>query len=213
MAKKEAKTDNELDESTEERIKQAARVVFTKKGFAAARVRDIAEEADINLSLVNYYFRSKEKLFELVMEENLQKLALTITSILNEEETSITTKVEQLVNFYIDLLLENPDLPTFILKELTVDSGFLIKRLKGKTQFPKIYFFKQLAEELAKNGIQIHPLQVLINIIGMTAFPFIARAPLQKMMAVSDPDFRAMMEERRKMIPVWVNTMLKTKQV
>ena len=53
----------ELDITTEEKIKQAAKAVFQKKGFAATRTRDIAEEADINLALLNYYFRSKEKLY------------------------------------------------------------------------------------------------------------------------------------------------------
>ena len=53
--------------STEEKIKEAARTVFMKKGFSATRTRDIADEAGINLALLNYYFRSKEKLFELVI--------------------------------------------------------------------------------------------------------------------------------------------------
>jgi len=53
--------------STEEKIKAAARKVFLRKGFSATRTRDIAEEAGINLALLNYYFRSKQKLFEEVM--------------------------------------------------------------------------------------------------------------------------------------------------
>ena len=52
------------DLSTEQKIKNAARKVFTEKGYAATRTRDIAEAAGINLALLNYYFRSKQKLFE-----------------------------------------------------------------------------------------------------------------------------------------------------
>ena len=54
------------DISTEEKIKEAARKIFHKKGYAGTRTRDIAEEAGINLALLNYYYRSKEKLFELI---------------------------------------------------------------------------------------------------------------------------------------------------
>jgi AcrR family transcriptional regulator len=61
------KVKKELDTTTEAKIKAAARVVFHKKGFAATRTRDIAEEAGINLALLNYYFRSKEKLFDIIM--------------------------------------------------------------------------------------------------------------------------------------------------
>ena len=53
---------NEQEQSTEEKILEAASEVFTEKGFAGTRTRDIAEKAGINLALLNYYFRSKEKL-------------------------------------------------------------------------------------------------------------------------------------------------------
>ena len=59
--------------STEQKIKEAARKLFTQKGFAATRTRDIAEEAGINLALLNYYFRSKQKLFDLIMMENFRQ--------------------------------------------------------------------------------------------------------------------------------------------
>ena len=55
--------------STEEKIKAAARKVFMEKGYGASRTRDIAEEAGINLALLNYYFRSKEKLFNEIIQK------------------------------------------------------------------------------------------------------------------------------------------------
>ena len=60
------------DTNTEDKILKAANKVFTQKGFAATRTRDIAAEAGINLALLNYYFRSKKKLFDIVMLENLK---------------------------------------------------------------------------------------------------------------------------------------------
>jgi AcrR family transcriptional regulator len=57
------KEGKKIEPTTEEQIKEAARRVFTRKGYAATRTRDIAEESGHNLALLNYYFRSKEKLF------------------------------------------------------------------------------------------------------------------------------------------------------
>ena len=54
-------TKKSVDISTEDKIKQAALKLFTKKGYAATRTRDISEAAGINLALLNYYFRSKER--------------------------------------------------------------------------------------------------------------------------------------------------------
>src|SRR6187402_682594 len=92
------------DTSTEEKIKNAARTVFHKKGYAATRTRDIAEESGINLALLNYYFRSKEKLFELVMMEKLQKLFGSLAPVLNDTSLDIEAKITLIANNYIDML-------------------------------------------------------------------------------------------------------------
>src|ERR1700754_697375 len=90
--------------SAEEKIKEAARKLFTQKGFAATRTRDIAEEAGLNLALLNYYFRSKQALFEIVMMEKLQQLFGNLYPILDEEITTLERKVEMVVHAYIELL-------------------------------------------------------------------------------------------------------------
>ncbi len=48
-----------MEVSNEQKIKEAAKTVFYKRGVTATRTRDIAEEAGLNLALLNYYFRSK----------------------------------------------------------------------------------------------------------------------------------------------------------
>ena len=89
-------------ESTEQKIMKAARNLFMEKGYHAIKTRDIANEAGINLALLNYYFRSKEKLFEIIMKENISQFMEIITGIVNDEKTSIEKKVEMLVANYID---------------------------------------------------------------------------------------------------------------
>src|ERR1700740_358677 len=106
--KKQSKNIPVDDPSTEEKIKNAARVIFHKKGYAATRTRDIAEEAGINLALLNYYFRSKEKLFDIIMAESLHDFRKHITTALNDEKTSLENKIETFVSNYIDLLINQP---------------------------------------------------------------------------------------------------------
>src|SRR6186997_2175697 len=107
----------EKNPSTEEQIKDAARRVFTQKGYAATRTRDIAEESGCNLALINYYFRSKQKLFDIIMLEHIQSFVVSIMPILNDRHTTLKEKVAALVSHYIDMLKESPDLPIFILSE------------------------------------------------------------------------------------------------
>src|SRR5688500_16893568 len=116
-----ARKNDNLDLSTEEKIKKAALKLFTKKGYVATRTRDISEEAGINLALLNYYYRSKEKLFELVMTEILQNFFRGITQIFNDEKTSLDEKVKIFVVSYTGLLKQQPDLPLFIFHELRLN--------------------------------------------------------------------------------------------
>ena len=52
------------EQNTELKIKEAAKKVFLERGFDGAKLRHIAEEAGTTMAMVNYYFRSKEQLFQ-----------------------------------------------------------------------------------------------------------------------------------------------------
>jgi AcrR family transcriptional regulator len=56
-----------------EQLLDAARRVFVKTGFAAARIRMIADEAGVNDALLYQHFRSKEELFEAAVAEPLEE--------------------------------------------------------------------------------------------------------------------------------------------
>ena len=197
-----------IDASTEERIKAAARTVFTKKGYQATKVRDIAAEADINLSLVNYYFRSKEKLFQFVMAEVVEKLITAVPLILNNEQLTVQQKVEQVANHYINLLLKNPDFPLFMVNEIFAGTDELLKDNRKDAIFQS-HFFKQLAALQKEGKLSIHPIQLMMNLIGFVVMPFLARPLLERNKVVKSGEFTALMEERRKLIPIWIKGMLK----
>lgn len=195
------------DISTEEKIKEAARKVFTQKGYSATRTRDIAEEAGLNLALLNYYFRSKEKLFEIVMIEKMQKFFSILLPILYDKLTPLEVKVESIAANYIDLILANPDLPFFILSESRNNPELIIKVTQKKDFLLNSVFIRQIKEK--KPGM--NPLHFLINLLGMCVFPFAMRPILQKLTDLEDLHFKQMMIERKALIPVWVKAMLKTK--
>lgn len=193
--------------STEEKIKEAARTVFMRKGFSATRTRDIAEEAGINLALLNYYFRSKKKLFELVMQEKIQKLFGIIAPVLNDVSTSLETKIELIVSGYIDVLTENPDLPTFVLNELRKKNFDIIKKIP----FDKVLMQSSFIKQLKDRRSDVNPVHFLISILGMTVFPFVAKPMLMMTGMTNEKSFIALMNERKKLIPVWVKAILKSK--
>ena len=203
MAKKEKL---KTDLSTEEKIKAAARKVFTQKGYSATRTRDIAEEAGLNLALLNYYFRSKEKLFELIMAEKMQQFFGVMVPVLNNAGTTLENKVTIIAENYIDLITENPELPIFILHEIKNSPDNFIKILGNPDFITKSVLMKQIRQK--QPGL--NPLHFLFTLLGMCVFPFIVRPVFQKMGAVDEKTFQKMMKERKTLIPAWLKAMLDT---
>ena len=208
MAKtKEAK---KLDASTEEKIKEAARTVFYKKGYAATRTRDIAEEAGMNLALLNYYFRSKEKLFELIMMEAFSGFIHRMTFILNDEKTTLNQKVELIAHRYIDFIIEEPEMPTFLITEIRSNPQDLLQKLPIEQAVNRSVFFAQHQDAVKKGEIAVaNPLHFLMNLVGLVIFPFVAKPILMRVGNIPVEQFNALMTERKKLIPVWIKTMMK----
>ncbi len=201
------KSKKQLDTSTEEKIKEAARKVFSQKGYAATRTRDIAEEAQINLALVNYYFRSKEQLFQEVMSEKVYQLFGTIVPILVNPGLSLETKIEILADSYIDMLLENPDLPLLVFHELKHNpEGFGIK-IQISPLLKESSFYTQIKQR----NPEVDPLQIILSVFGMLVFPFIARPIFVGMSGLDSKDYIEILRNRKTLIPVWVNAIINAK--
>ena len=199
---------SEKDPTTEEKIKEAARKVFQKKGYAGTRTRDIADEAGVNLALLNYYFRSKEKLFDLIMGETMQLFFQSMKGLINNEDTTLDEKLQDLTNRYIDLLSTQPELPIFILNEIQMNPKGLSERMGLQQVVIGSFILKQFRNDLNIEDIPDSALlQLIINIIGMMVFPFIGKPLLKEIFNLSDEQFQAMMNDRKKMIPIWVQAM------
>ena len=198
------------DQDTEQKIKEAARKLFQQKGFAATKTRDIAEAADINLALLNYYFRSKKKLYELIMVETMRSFFGGLLHVLNNENTSLKDKVSVIVKYYMDLLEENQNIASFIVNavrenpEEYISQFGLFDKMKGSV------FVSQFKDGLEKGEIpQINPFHFLLNLIGLIVFPFIVQPMITTVSKMPNESYILMLQERRKLIPLWVDSMLK----
>jgi AcrR family transcriptional regulator len=196
------------DIKTKEKIKETALKLFQQKGFAGTKTRDISIESGVNIALINYYFGSKENLFEIVMEESLKKLFFGIRDVF--DKATIEEKLEGIVNNYFDALLTNPDLPLFIFSEIQGGAtGFLEKANIPPDFIIKSALLKQLEDELKVKN----PLQIILNILALVIFPFIAK-PLWMLVAeMNETEFVTLVEERRKLIPAWIKLMIETELI
>ena len=200
------------EKDTEQKIKEAARVIFQEKGFAGARTRDIAESAGINLALLNYYFRSKQKLYDIIMTETMQSFFGGVINILDDEDTSIEEKIEAFVTHYIDLLSGNANIPHFILNNVREDPEGYLEKIGALQKAKNSFFFHQFIQASMEGKIPpINPIHFILNLIGLVVFPFLAKPMIAASTGISDQQYADMLEERKRLIPLWVNEMLKVK--
>jgi TetR/AcrR family transcriptional regulator len=184
MVKPSDKTIRLINCSAEERILSAARQVFIGRGLAGARMQMIADRAGANKALLHYYFRSKEKLYEAVLENILTTIGSALRSQLppGNEVTDIRGLLRQMVTVYINTFRANPDFPRFMMREFA-DGGAHLPRIvdlfiAGFGDVPlRIYTLmqKEMIQERIRN---IMPVHIALNIVGMCVFTFIARPVL-----------------------------------
>lgn len=165
-------------DNTEEKIMEAAQQVFISKGMEGARMQEIADKAGINKALLHYYFRTKERLFEAILSEII-KFAFPKLSGILQSDKSIVTKIEEVVDAYIDLLMRHPFIPAFILKEINRDPSGLFKMVT-KYGFNFQVVFDQIQQAIDRGEIKpIRPQHLVTNLVSLCVFPFAARPILQ----------------------------------
>jgi AcrR family transcriptional regulator len=195
-------------ENTEQRILEAAKFVFHRRGFDGARMQDIADEAGINKALVHYYFRSKDNLFLAVFEDAFSILIGRVNEIFFTDQP-IKVKVSQFLDYYIGFLSEHSYIPHFILNSLYERPEELKKILEKKQLSPvrlMALMKKQAKEEL---NLDIDPFQFYINILALVIFPVIARPLIQTIFGYSDIEMQQFYTDRRKAVPEFILNALK----
>jgi TetR/AcrR family transcriptional regulator len=183
--------------STEETILEAARKVFMQKGFAAARMCEIAETAGINQALLHYYFRNKDRLFSVVFEQQSHHFYSNIISIL-QSDMPFFEKLRQMIAKEIEKISAAPYMPMFILNEMHSNP----KRMQcnGSVDRNSHFFktFSDLVEQEYEAGRirKVCPKQLFLSIMGITMFPFLAKPMLQMALEIDGLSFEELMQER-----------------
>lgn len=185
------------DKNTEVQILNAAKNVFQTKGMDGARMQEIADKAGINKSMLHYYYRSKQLLFEAVFTNAFSLLAPQLNAILNDE-SSIDEKIKNFTSNYISFIIKHPYLPNFIIQELNRNQDFILK-LKNNNGFPNLNKFKIQVDQDVKKGI-IKPIsaeQLFINILALNVFPFVAKPLIMAFTNTNNKDYKQLMEDRK----------------
>jgi AcrR family transcriptional regulator len=186
--------------STEEKIKSTALLLFLERGFERTSIREIARKAKINIALLNYYFRSKENLFDSIFSGLLGKYTPILNEILNAH-IPIEEKVKLYVEKYIDILQENPKLTYFVLSVLHRNPDKITKLKIFQSLYHTGNFSALFIDEIKKGHIKnVDPTQFFINMLSLITFPFTVKQVIMEKNRLSEAEMRKFMDDRKKIV-------------
>ncbi|MBN1989486.1 MAG: TetR/AcrR family transcriptional regulator [Bacteroidales bacterium] len=183
--------------TTKQKLIDTATALFLEKGVDRVGVREIAATAGINLSLMNYYFRSKEILFETIFEIQIKERAHLLRVILDSEQT-LENKIREYVSTYIDVLLDNPLLVSFVMSIVHRSPDTIAKMKVIENLYHTESFMEQLRKESEAGNIKpIDAEQFFLSMISLVLFPFAIQPLIQDRNRINNEQFRTMMRYRK----------------
>lgn len=204
----------ENDKQTEEKIFEAATDIFVEKGMDGARMQDIADRAGINKSLLHYYYRTKDHLFNAVYEMIAGQMFKKFAPVF-DENLSLEEKIRFFLKEHIAFMQKNPRLPSFILNEIHRNPE-RIRKLIQSIDINKLWttLEAQHKEELKRYNITKENLpQFMTTIAGMSVFPFAAKPIIASIMEKMGYNFDQYIEERKEYAADFVINALKKQEV
>lgn len=191
------------EQDTELLIKETAKKIFFGEGKFNATTQEIADAAGVNRTLINYYFRSRDKLFEIVFED-AQKHEQEITAKIVFSDLPLKQKVEDYLKLYFEYTKQYPYLEIYIVTQMNQGNCYkdpdAMNAMLNK-------FYMEIEVEMDKGNVErMRPQQFLLNLISLACFPVSMRPMLEQSMGYSREQFDTLLEERKEII---MNTLFK----
>lgn len=190
-----------MELNTEQKILEAAQEIFHQKGYDGARMQEIAGHAGINKGLLHYYFKTKDKLFAAIFDAAFHKMITEIVSILRLD-ACVAERLCLIVDRYMALLMQHPDLPRFVVHELNNNpAGFGKKHITREAKAAFVHFSASVHAEIKQKKIpDLDPRQLFINTLSLIVFPFIARPLIQGITAASNTELKQLLADRKEQV-------------
>ncbi|MHA7607720.1 TetR/AcrR family transcriptional regulator [Elizabethkingia meningoseptica] len=186
-------------EDTEELIKQTAKQLFFGEGRFKATTQEIADAAGINRTSINYYFRSRDNLFNIVFEEAMQQMNQNHNAILLSD-LPFKEKLGSWLEDELASAIQYPFLEIYIVTQIASNKG---KSIKDEDHIEAItnVLEKELTAEIEKGTIRpISTIQFMLNIASLVSFPTCMRPLVQESFKLNDGDFEQILKERKQVI-------------
>lgn len=148
-------------------IIEAAEKLFAERGFDGASVRDIAQDADVNVAMISYYFGSKEKLMEAVFEKRTHNIRIKVENLLQDKSIAPLQKVYILIDDYVDKFIHQKEFHKIMMREQMINKHTHIAHLIHELKKRNLESIKTLISEGQKTGAFKKNIDVILMMTTM----------------------------------------------
>lgn len=181
----------------EEKIIEVAKSLFIKKGYAETSMSEIAAKAGINRPGLHYYFRTKDKMFEAVFGDILLSIVPKIFDIISQKDMNIERRIEEMIDTYYALFIDNPKLPMFMMREINRDANLLIKTATQLNIHEKFrHSLDTIEQEMKEGKLKQVPIRFMFyNISSLLTIPFLTQDLTYSILLEEGETFEDMLKE------------------
>jgi AcrR family transcriptional regulator len=189
------------DTQTENQIKEAAKQIFLHEGRFKATTQEIADAAGVNRTLVNYYFRSRDFLFDLVLQEARDNMHDRLELAVSKEH-SFRKRIENFIDVYLERAVNYPYLDVYLISRMNDDYNKENPILADIKKSDKVKeFLKDVETEMDKGVIhQMPPVHFMLNIMSLLSYPVMAQPLYKRMLNLSDKQYQQLILSRKEII-------------
>ena len=181
----------------EEKIIEVAKALFIEKGYVETSMSEIAAKAGINRPGLHYYFRTKDKMFEAVFGDILLSIVPKIFDIISQKDMNIERRIEEMIDTYYALFIDNPKLPMFMMREINRDANLLIKTATQLNIHEKFrHSLDSIEQEMKEGKLKKVPIRFMFyNISSLLTIPFLTQDLTYSILLEEGETFEDMLKE------------------
>lgn len=193
--------DNQEKQSKEQQILAAAEHEFLTRGYDGARTTSIAQAAGVTHAMLHYYFRTKEQLFERIIDEKFETMSHSMFAIMGDPSLPIVERIKGGIEAHFDFVAQNPLLPRFVINEIISRPeryDVLYKRVGAIIDNVYRGLQSEINRSAERGEIERVDIKMLfISIMSLNIFTFIAYPFMEPLMGDLMTDRQKFLNERK----------------
>ena len=190
----------QIVQNKEQQILKVAEREFLEKGYDGARTTSIAKAAGVTHAMLHYYFRTKEQLFERIIDKKMEEMVPLMTHLFGNSDLPLVKRIEEAVSIHFDFVMANPDLPKFLINEVLPNRERCeLFRSKIEGFFHVITDLQGEVNEAAASG-EVEQFNVLLlfqSVLSLNIFPSVMENMIENLLGDNGQSMKEVLAQRK----------------